>query len=416
MKILLLQSTPAHGGAAKANLALLAALAARGHRCTVFTPAATIDAEITREELLERLHRQGLAPQPQGAGLVTHTQDGVEVVSWLSGFERAAVTARVHEIAPDWLLLSEDDPMLSLLEWVPGIAPERSIFVAHTPLILPFGDDSFLPRPGKAALLQRMAGALAPSVYVRDLIRRHAGVPAEAVRFPVYGPEPFPAFGSFAEGFVTLVNPCAYKGISIFLELARRCPDLPFAAVPTWGTTRADRESMEALPNVRLLAPSARIDEIFARTRILLAPSLWGEAFGQIVPEAMLRGIPVLASDAGGLPEAKLGVDQVLPVRKIERYERRFDERMMPVPVVPPQDVAPWAEALRELTTDRERYERLSAASREAALSFVRGIDAAATVEGFLARLAPRTDRLSHLAPDKRARLSDWLGRARKGS
>ena len=47
-------------------------------------------------------------------------------------------------------------------------------------------------------------------------------------------------------------------------------------------------------------------------TRILLVPSLWGEAFGLVVVEAMLRGIPVLASNVGGLVEAKLGVDYIL--------------------------------------------------------------------------------------------------------
>ena len=39
----------------------------------------------------------------------------------------------------------------------------------------------------------------------------------------------------------------------------------------------------------------------------------------------MLRGIPVVASDAGGLVEAKLGTDFVIPVRSIEHYEAMFD-------------------------------------------------------------------------------------------
>ena len=131
-----------------------------------------------------------------------------------------------------------------------------------------------------------------------------------------------------------MINPCAVKGISIFLELAARCPDVAFGALPGWGTTAADRRALEALPNVTLL-PNCRRHRrgARARTRVLLMPSLWYEGFGLIVMEAMLRGIPVIASDSGGLVEAKMGTGFVIPVPPIERYEPVFDERGMPRPV-----------------------------------------------------------------------------------
>jgi glycosyltransferase involved in cell wall biosynthesis len=43
---------------------------------------------------------------------------------------------------------------------------------------------------------------------------------------------------------------------------------------------------------------------IYAETRVLLVPSLWEETWGRVATEAQFSGIPVLASDAGGLPEA----------------------------------------------------------------------------------------------------------------
>ena len=44
-------------------------------------------------------------------------------------------------------------------------------------------------------------------------------------------------------------------------------------------------------------------------------PSLWYEGFGLIAMEAMLRGIPVISSDSGGLVEARQGTGFVIPVR-----------------------------------------------------------------------------------------------------
>ena len=37
---------------------------------------------------------------------------------------------------------------------------------------------------------------------------------------------------------------------------------------------------------------------------MLLVPSLWEETWGRVVSEAQFSGIPVLASDSGGLPES----------------------------------------------------------------------------------------------------------------
>ena len=152
-------------------------------------------------------------------------------------------------------------------------------------------------------------------------------------------------------------------------------------------------------------------------------PSLWYEGFGLIVMESMLRGIPVVASDSGGLVEAKQGTGYVIPVNTIERYEAVFDEHAMPRPVVRPNDPAPWVAALRELLTDGEAYRRESQASRTAAQRFVGRLDAA-DMERYLASLAvasdARTDArpghatIESLSPEKRALLLERL-RKRKG-
>jgi glycosyltransferase involved in cell wall biosynthesis len=104
-------------------------------------------------------------------------------------------------------------------------------------------------------------------------------------------------------------------------------------------------------------------------------PSLWYEGFGLIAMEAMLRGLPVISSDLGGLVEARQGSGFVIPVRPIERYEPVFDENHMPKPVDVRQDIRPWKRAVETLLGDRDVYEG-GESSRQAALRFVSGLQA----------------------------------------
>jgi glycosyltransferase involved in cell wall biosynthesis len=202
-------------------------------------------------------------------------------------------------------------------------------------------------------------------------IAQHLGAVARVIHPPVYGPGPFENIARLNQGFVLMVNPCAVKGIAIFQQVARDLPHLNFAALPGWGTTPQDRACLEALPNLHLLEPVRRIHEVLERTRVLLMPSLWYEGFGLIVMEAQLRGIPVISSDSGGLPEAKRSRDFVLPVNPIREYLPQFDAVHMPVPVVPPQDCQAWVTALETLLNEPSIYERESERAFEAALDFV---------------------------------------------
>jgi medium-chain acyl-[acyl-carrier-protein] hydrolase len=88
----------------------------------------------------------------------------------------------------------------------------------------------------------------------------------------------------------------------------------------------------------------------------------------------MLRGVPVLAADVGGIPEAMMGVDYLLPVRLIEKYRPQVDEQMVPVAEVPEQDVESWRRALHKLLASKERYEQLSALSRRRAHEYVESL------------------------------------------
>jgi amino acid adenylation domain-containing protein len=366
---------PAVGGANKCNRALAEGLAARGHEVRAIVPALAVPSRWTREKVRAALRERGVEVREE-AGVDVFWSGGVEVVAVADPARlRSELTERLRAFAPDRVLVSSEDPSQNLLDAALKAQVTPTIYLSHTPAFLPFGPQAFYPSERRGRMLARVAGIVGVSRFVARYIRRWGGLEAAVFPFPIYGPGPFPDFGAERsrddDGFVTLINPCAVKGISIFLELARSLPDVRFAAVSTWGTTPVDREALAALPNVTLLAPEDEIDRIYERTRVLLMPSLWEEAFGVTAVEAMLRGIPVLASDVGGLPEAKLGTDFVLPVRPIERYTDRQDANEVTEPVVPEQDVRPWREALVRLLGDRDLYARQSAAAREAAHRFV---------------------------------------------
>jgi glycosyltransferase involved in cell wall biosynthesis len=97
------------------------------------------------------------------------------------------------------------------------------------------------------------------------------------------------------------------------------------------------------LRNVQLLERSSDMRSVYAATRVLLVPSRPGhETWGRVASEAHFSGIPVLASDVGGLPEAVGPGGTIMPIDASPRA---------------------WAVALKRLWTDPEYYEAKSAAA-----------------------------------------------------
>jgi len=372
MRILLAQNShyyPAHGGGDRSNRLLVEALAARGHHCRVVARLTSFGTA-EHESYLRQLAARAVVPIATEGGVVVFRHAGVQahVVTHHPSL-RAYFSSQVAAFQPNAILASTDDPTQLLLKIALRAEPP-TVYLARATLALPFGPDCAFPRATRTDLLRQADAVVGVSQYVADYIREFSGIPALHVPISLLDPPPYPDLGRFDNDFVTLVNPCAVKGISIFLALADRFPEVRFAGVPTWGTNQADRAALASRPNVTVLDPADNVDDILRRTRVLLVPSLWAEARSRMVVEAMLRGVPVIASNVGGIAEAKLGVDYLLPVRRIEHYQVRFDEQMVPVADVPPQDLGPWEAALRRLLEDRSRYDVLARASRATALAY----------------------------------------------
>ena len=104
--------------------------------------------------------------------------------------------------------------------------------------------------------------------------------------------------------YITMVNPVEYKGLSIIKNVIEKLPEKQFLLVAGWTDMQDLRYQFGSFKNVTLISWQEDPRNIFKKTRLLLMPSVWEEAFGRIATEAAINGIPVIASDKGGLREA----------------------------------------------------------------------------------------------------------------
>lgn len=378
MRILLAHNSlyyPSYGGGDKSNRLLMEALAERGHTVRVVARVEHFGAE-AHAALLRELSARNATPELHEAS-IDFQLNGVEV-RILTGNPnlRAYFAAEVRGFAPEIIIASTDDPAHLMLDIALGTRNARVVYLVRATIALPFGPDSGLPSEFQTEALRQADGIVAVSEYVAGYARRWGGLNAVHVPISLLDPGGHPRLGRFENRFISMVNPCAVKGISIFLALAERFPHADFAAVPTWGTTAANLSALRSRANITILPPFDDIDDLLRQTRIMLAPSLWAEARSRMILEAMSRGIPVMASDVGGLAEAMLGMDYLLPVKPVARYRPMVDELMVPAVEIPPQDVGPWAGVLERLLADRGHYEDLAARSRATALDYAQNLTA----------------------------------------
>jgi GT2 family glycosyltransferase/glycosyltransferase involved in cell wall biosynthesis len=103
------------------------------------------------------------------------------------------------------------------------------------------------------------------------------------------------------------------KAPHILLEAFKRLPsgmatvDLMGAPADYHGDASYRRvlEPLLSLPGVRVLGPQAhgRVPDALAALDVLVMPSIWPETSGIVIREAFLTGLPVVASNIGGIPE-----------------------------------------------------------------------------------------------------------------
>ncbi|WP_405944752.1 glycosyltransferase family 4 protein [Streptomyces sp. NBC_00932] len=161
---------------------------------------------------------------------------------------------------------------------------------------------------------------------------------------------------------VTLINLNENKGGQLFWELAERMPDVRFLGVRgSYGD-----QIVRRLPNVEVTAHipgSGMRDQVYARTRVLLAPSEY-ESWGRVAAEACASGIPVIAHPTPGLTECLGGAGFLVDRGDVDAWEKAI-RRLLAEPAAwmaastaalqrsveldPAEELASWCEAVEEV-------------------------------------------------------------------
>src|SRR5262245_35387474 len=227
MRILLAHNSlyyPSHGGGDKSNRLLMEALAARGHDVLVVARVEDF-GKTSHTRLLADLAGRGVPAQEENAARIRFQLNGVDV-RVLSGepFLRAYFAAQIDAFDPDVILTSTDDSAHLMFQRALDAPRAHVVYLIRATVALPFGPDSALRSEARTGALRQADGVVAVSEYVARYAREHGNLDAIHAPISLLEPQDYPSVGCISNRFVTMINPCAVKGLSIFLALAGQMP------------------------------------------------------------------------------------------------------------------------------------------------------------------------------------------------
>jgi glycosyltransferase involved in cell wall biosynthesis len=264
-----------------------------------------------------------------------------------------AALARAVERVPDGAVVLLDGLIASPAPeaLVPHSARLRQVVLVHMPL----GDRR------EREVLEAAAAVVTTSAWTRRRLGELYALPADRVHVAEPGVDAAElAPGSAAGGALLCVAAVTRaKGHDVLLDGLATVTDLSWRCACVGSLDRhaafADRVRRRALggglgDRVRFAGPrtGAALERAYAAADLLVLAS-HAETYGMVVTEALARGLPVLATDVGGVSEALGHGEHGTP----------------PGLLVPPGDPAALGAALRAWLSDAELRGRLRRAARE---------------------------------------------------
>jgi glycosyltransferase involved in cell wall biosynthesis len=144
-----------------------------------------------------------------------------------------------------------------------------------------------------------------------------------------------------SDGAILFVKPQKIKGVEILFSVAKKIKEKKFIVVG--NANRSIQSKLSKHPNIEYRSWVDDMDSVYKECSALFGPSQIPEPFGRVFLEAGMRGIPTVASNWGGIPDAVGGGGILL------EFNSSVDE---------------WAGAILELLS-KEKYSHLSVEARK---------------------------------------------------
>lgn len=200
----------------------------------------------------------------------------------------------------------------------------------------------------------RAAVIISVSEYDRHLAERLGVLPPSAKAVCIHNAMPDVAEdlrsspGSAPPRIVCVARFAEPKDHTTLLRSLVDCRDLPWNAVfvgdgPQFGSVQALARDMQLSDRIEFAGHTNHVAEVLARAHLFVLPTKW-EGLPRSIIEALRAGLPVVASNVGGVPELVADGRNGL--------------------LVPAKDVASLADALKMLLLDAGLRARMSAVSR----------------------------------------------------
>jgi glycosyltransferase involved in cell wall biosynthesis len=302
--------------------------------------------------------------------------------------DRAALDRRLTS-APDGAVVVVDGLVGSCVPdvLVPHAARLRLALLVHLPLgVAVPGASGASParvREQEQAALEVAAAVITPSEWARQWLLDSYGLSSAAVHVavPGVGSGPLVAGSDDGGGLLSVAAVAPHKGHDVLLHALAATRDLPWRLTcvgaldvdPVFAARVAEQAAAAGLDGRVTFTGALTADDLakaYADADLLVLAT-HAEAYGMVVTEALARGLPVVASDVGGVPEA-LG---------------RTADGDRPGVLVPAGDPVALAGAVRTWLTDAGERGRRRAAAAERRRALRGWSDTAVQVATVLGRL-----------------------------